>query len=90
MSPVPLLPFHKQASALLPTPPLTLFSVSVVPRDLSAAKPGGHSQSSHYLPGQPFVTVEQHLSLETLYHLGSWDTTGSWFSSYFLLTSERP
>lgn len=37
---IPLLPFHEQASAPLPVPPLTLFSVRVVPRDLSAAKSG--------------------------------------------------
>lgn len=30
------------------------------------------------------MTVNQSLLLEVLSHLGVWDTTGSWFSSYFL------
>lgn len=68
-----------------PPHPCTTLSQSLwSPMTLMLLNPAVNSQSSSYLASQHLVTVDHFLLPETFFHLGSWDITGSWFSSYFL------
>lgn len=67
-----------------PSPSTDIVLSHVVPITSTLLNPEVNSQSSSYLASQQFVTVDHFLLPEIFFHVGSWDITGSWFSSYFL------